>query len=313
MSVMRWRKTSLLVALVAMCACSPKGEAAQQEQAFVEADSTSLELPLPDVPASLTQTDERAAYVTEHFWDAMDFTDTVRSHNRLFMEQNFVNFASVFPYTAEDDLSRAFATLLTRASVDKDALQTICDLAEKYLSEPDSPLRNEEQYILFLEEQLQLPTLSADDRLRPTLRLQTAKKNRLGTKATDFTYKTRDGKRSTLMNTPGRRLLLVFYDPACSHCTDILNGLRRNDMLNSLIEKGEVSVLAVYTEGDADLWEQTKDSLPQQWTVAMDQSGIVDNVLYDTPAMPVLYLLAGDKTVLLKDPTPDMLLEYLSR
>ncbi len=310
---MRWRKTSLLVALVAMCACSPKGEAAQREQTAVETDSTELELPLPEVPASLTQTDERAAYVTEHFWDAMDFADTLRSHNKMFMEQNFVNFASVFPYTADDALSRAFATLLTRASVDEGALQNVCDLAEKYLSEPDSPLRNEEHYILFLEEQLQLPTLSADDRLRPTLRLQTAKKNRLGTKATDFTYKARDGRRSTLMNTPGRRLLLVFYDPACSHCTDILSGLRRSDVLSGRIADGDVSVLAVYTEGDADLWEQTKDSLPQEWTVAMDESGIVDNVLYDVPAMPVLYLLAGDKTVLLKDPTPEMLIDYLSR
>ncbi len=310
---MRWRKTSLLVALVAMCACSPKGEAAQREQTAVEADSTELELPLPEVPASLTQTDERAAYVTEHFWDAMDFSDTLRSHNKMFMEQNFVNFASVFPYTADDALSHAFSTLLTRASVDGGALQNVCELAEKYLSEPDSPLRNEEHYILFLEEQLRLPTLTADDRLRPTLRLQTAKKNRLGTKATDFTYTTREGKKSTLRKTPGRRLLLVFYDPACSHCTDILDELRSSDLLTREIANGDVSVLAVYTEGDADLWEQTRDSLPEQWTVAIDESNIVDKVLYDIPAMPVLYLLAEDKNVLLKDPTPETLLEYLSR
>ncbi len=307
---MKWRKTSLLVTLVAMCACSPKGEAAQQ--GILETDSTALELPLPDVPAALKQPWERAAYVTEHFWDAMDFADTLRSHNKMFMEQNFVNFASVFPYTAEDALSRAFGTLLTRASVDKEALNTVCDLAEKYLSEADSPLRNEEQYILFLEEQLQLPTLSADERLRPTMRLQTAKKNRQGTKATDFTYTTREGKKSTLMKTPGKRLLMAFYDPACSHCTDILNGLRRSNLLNSLIEKGELNVLAVYTEGDNNLWEQTRDSLPETWTVAIDGSNIVDNVLYDIPAMPVLYLLSTDKTVLLKDPTPEMLLEYLS-
>ncbi len=242
----------------------------------------------------------------------MDFADTLRSHNKMFMEQNFVNFASLFPYTEEDALSRAFDILLARASVDKEALNIVCDLAEKYLSEADSPLRNEEQYILFLEEQLQLPALSADERLRPAMRLQTAKKNRQGTKATDFTYTTREGKKSTLMNTPGKRLLMVFYDPACSHCTDILNGLRRNNLLNSLIEKGELNVLAVYTEGDNNLWEQTRDSMPEPWTVAIDGSNIVDNVLYDIPAMPVLYLLSTDKTVLLKDPTPEMLLEYLS-
>lgn len=56
------------------------------------------ELPLPEVPALLTAPEERAAYVLEHFWDGMDFRDTLRSRDRLFMEQCFVNFLSLFPH-----------------------------------------------------------------------------------------------------------------------------------------------------------------------------------------------------------------------
>lgn len=249
----------------------------------------------------LTAPEERAAYVLEHFWDGMDFRDTLRSRDRLFMEQCFVNFLSLFPHALPQSLPSPVGRLLQRAAVDSVAFRLVNSLAEHYLDDPNSPMRNEEHYILFLEALLSLPGLPEAERIRPAYRLETTRKNRPGTIAADFAYTDHRGKRQTLHGTPAPRLLLLFYDPACSHCAEILDALQESPALTRLIAAGELAVLAAYTEGDRRLWDETKAALPQEWTVGIDNSRIVERELYSLPAMPVIYLLDKDKRVLLKD------------
>lgn len=261
------------------------------------------ELPLPAVPPSLTLPEERAAYIIAHFWDGMDFRDTLRSRDRAFMEQNFVNYLSLFPHARQEALASPVGTLLKAAAADSLALSLVNDLAEQYLDDPASPMRNGEYYILFLEELLRLPGLSEYDRLRPAYLLETARKNRPGTTAADFTYTDRKGCRRTLHATHGKRLLLLFHDPACPHCAEVLDELRRSAVIGKLVKDGKLSVLAVCIGGDRELWNETKDTMPTEWTEAIDESGIMEHELYSLPAMPVIYLLDGDKKVILKNPT----------
>lgn len=307
------RRSGLLIGLWAAvllaCSCHSNGqeqsghghEGRQVQDTFSNA---VRELPLPAVPSSLTVPEERAAYIIARFWDGMDFGDTLRCRNRTFMEQNFVNYLSLFPHAREKDLSHGIAGFLKAAMADSTGFSLVNDMVEHYLDDPNSPMRNEGYYILFLEELLRLPGLSEYDRIRPAYRLETARKNRPGTIAADFSYTDRNGNRRTMHATRGKRLLLLFYDPACSHCSEILDGLRRSAIISNLIKDKELTVLAVYTEGDRNLWNETKAFLPQEWTVAIDESRIVERELYSLPAMPVIYLLNRNKRVILKDPTP---------
>lgn len=277
----------------------------------VQEGAVIKELPLPHVPRTMTRPEERAAYILEHFWDGMDFNDTLRSRDRAFMEQNFVNYISLFPHARPEALPPHIARLLERAAADFQCLDLVNDLAERYLDDPNSPMRDEEYYILFLEGLFRLPALPEAERIRPAYKLEMAKKNRPGTTATDFAYTDREGNRRTLHAARGKRLLLLFYDPACSHCSQILDGLRESAVIGNLIQNKELSVLAVYTEGDRRLWDDTKASLPREWCVAIDESRIVEHEFYALPAMPVIYLLDGQKSVLLKDPSPAMLEAFL--
>ncbi len=305
-----WIKEGLIAALMVICSCSPRGEAAAQNGSGV--DSAGMELPLPQMPADLTEPQERAAYILAHFWDGMDFTDTVRTKNAMFMEQNFANFISLFPVATDEARRRGIDELLGRARADWNAFKTVTDIAEKYLFDPSSPVKNEEYYIAFAEEVLRTEGLPENCRLRPEAQLKTALKNRLGTKATDFAYTTREGKTGRLLKTKAERLLVVFYDPACPHCKDILDELRNSDVVNQMREEGKLKVLAVYTEGNRELWDETKAEMPEAWEVSIDESSIVDSSLYDLPAMPVIYLLNKEKTVMLKDPTPAQLFDKLA-
>lgn len=312
------RKRALFVVLgwmACLSACSSKPHSSYTGSTVADEDSVVLgELPLPQVPATLTVPKDRADYIMNHFWDAMDFGDTLRSHNTPFMEQNVVNFISLFPHGSEEKLPVYIGNLLLGVEKDSTALRIVNEVAEHYLNDSNSPMRDEEYFIIFLEETLRLPSLSEVERIRPAQQLATAKKNRIGTTATDFSYLTREGRNQTLhgMSTDAGRMLLVFYDPACDHCSAILEYLRESEVITPLVESGNLYVLAVYTEGDSALWDKTKASLPQAWHVGYDLSGIVENGVYNLPAMPVLYLLDGDKKVLLKDPTPGILEDALA-
>ncbi len=273
---------------------------------------TPKELPLPAVPSSLTSPEERAGYIIAHFWDWMDFCDTLRSHDRTFMEQNFVNYISLFPHVKQEALAPNIRAFLKAAAADSIAFGLVNDFAEHYFDDPNSPMRDEAYYILFLEELLRQPSLSEHDRIRPTYRLEMARKNRPGKIAADFVYTDRMGNRRTLHTTWGKRLLLLFYDPACSHCSEILDELCKSPILDRLIAAKELTVLAVYTEGDRKLWNETKVNMPKKWNVAIDESDIVERGLYSLPAMPIIYLLDKNKKVILKDPTPAQLEVFAS-
>lgn len=272
-------------------------------QARIDTVAPRLELPLPEVPATFTAPKERAGYIILHFWDGMDFGDTLRCRNRDFMEQNLVNFFSLFPHADEHSLPRGIGRLLGRAVADSAALGITLDIAEQYLYSPDSPMRNESHYILFLEEYLRLPGLPQHARLRPAQQLKMALKNRPGTVAADFAYTDREGNRHTLRATPGREwLLLMFYDPECANCAETSDAMRKSPAISKLVAEKRLTVLAVYAEGDRMVWSNTKASMPREWTAGIDDSRIAERGLYNLSVMPTLYLLkGGDNTVLLKE------------
>ena len=288
------------------CAVSLKGQ--DVEAGAVEA------LPLPNVPSTLREPMARANYIVGHFWDAMEWGDTLRSHQRNFMEQNFSNYISVFPYAEEAVRAEAVEDLLKKVEEDEGAYRLLADVADHYLYDVSSPVYNEEYYILFAEKVSQSALMGDAERLRIAQRLEMAKKNRPNTKATDFSFITREGKRSALHKTKVENfLLLVFYDPECDHCKEVMNELKGSPLLMVKMKEGTAAVLAVYADGDKELWEETADLLPKEWTVAFGSNDIVEKGLYSLRVMPTMYLLDSQHRVVLKDPSLAALLDYLRK
>ena len=291
----------LLLALLAPLAALPQGIG---------------ELALPVVPATLRTPPARAAYIVRHFWDAMDFSDTLRSRNRDFMEQNFVNCLSLFPIADTTALAPAVATLVGRAQTDAGALSLLAETAEKYLYEQDSPLFNEEYYLLFADAFVAAP-LPHTKRLRIEAQCTAMRKNRVGTPAADFSFETRDGQRLRLSEAAqGRPMLLLFYDPDCDHCMQTIAELSGSELLNGAVARGDLVVVAVYAGFDGNdraSWLRTLDRLPSAWTVGFDNGTIYTRDLYVLRNLPALYLLDASRRVVLKDTTPARLFEYFRK
>ncbi|MDE6451784.1 MAG: DUF5106 domain-containing protein [Odoribacter sp.] len=270
-----------------------------------------LELPLPSVPSDLRSVPERAAYVLAHFWDGMDFRDTLRSRNKVFVEQNFVNFVSLFPHASGEVRTEAVKRLMQAAERDIPAYTLLAEMAGKYLYDMASPMWCEEYYILFLEEFVATSVWDELEKVRYRHLLEAARKNRPGMPAADFTYLTRDGKQQTLRHTPGNNLLLIFYDPVCEHCREVMAQLQSDVLVRQQIQDKRLTILAVCVDTGREVWDLTKTSLPTEWVIGFETGHLQEQELYVLPELPTIYLLDADRNVVLKEILPQNLLQVL--
>lgn len=294
-----------LILLLASCRAKP-GTAEAKERTDTESSVVQEQVfPFPEIPATLTEPEARKTWLLSHYWEQFDFADTTLVNNRDVTEQGFVNFIALLADgTTPEELTRESLANWCAGFVGKEhARQVLTQTADDYLFNPNSPFYNEGLYGMYLE--ALLGKLPQTDAMRSAYRfkLELVKRNNVGDKATDFTYYQPDGTRRTLATTPVKndRLLLMFYDPECESCHEVLLQMAADTALAEAVRTGKLSVLAVYTEGNDEAWRKALPDLPKGWTVGIDHEAVKTGALYDLKAMPSLYLLDGQKTVLLKD------------
>ncbi len=293
----------IILAMLAVAqACDSRHSADAAQPATAAADTTAQprELALPQVPPTIADPQQRAAFAVEHFWDDLDFTDTVRSLNRDFMEQNFANYAALFSMVPEDDLQQSITHMMSRAEADTAAFHLMGRIAEHYLYDPNSPMLNEDMYAMFLPSMIS--EAGPEGRLRLEYQQECIAKNRPGSEASDFAYTDRNGARHTLRTTPcDNRLMVIFFDPDCEECEATLGRLKQLQLLSDMIADHRTTVLAIYTEGKADGWQKAKKEIPSTWLLGNDLSRVDDNEIYVLRAMPTIYVLDSHHRVVLKD------------
>lgn len=289
----------LLTAALALPATACTSATARQDNSGLTPDSV---ISLPEAPASAVTPQEIATYQLSHFWDGMDFADTTLTRNEKFMKANVGRYMSLFAKADADSLPAITARFLSRATADERSRFLLYDVMTE-ASQPD-------EAAIWLSEWIKLPVDSYELE-EPRYRLNAYLKNRPGTRAADFPYVTASGEKSTLLDTSAPRLLMLFYDPDCDHCVATINRLRQEWTISDAIAAGKLKVLAVYTEGDQDLWRSTAGQMPSEWIVSTDNGRILEEELYDIPEMPGIYLLDANKTVILRDPSIESLLEAI--
>lgn len=295
-----------LILLLASCRAKP-GTAEVKEN--IPADTASVvsqaQFPFPQIPAMLSTAEDRKAYLLTHYWEQLDFADTTLVNNRDVTEQGFVNFIALLAEenTPEELIRESLKNWSSRFLPEAHARKVLTQMADDYWYNPNSPFYNEGLYGMYLE--ALLGKLPQTDAMRSAYRfkLELVRRNNVGDKATDFTYYLPDGTRRTLATTSVKndRLLLLFYDPECESCHEVLLQMAADTALAEAVRTGKLSVLAVYTEGNDAAWRKALPDMPEGWTVGTDREAVKLGALYDLKAMPSLYLLDGKKTVLLKD------------
>ena len=226
-------------------------------------------------------------------WEGFAFGDKQVVESRE-AEERFARFLLSLESQTPTQQAEQIAALLTKAE-QHNATARFLTLAEKYLYDPNSPYRNDEQYLLFLQYAAthQLADYTTNPRYQKHYAM--VQKNRVGHKATNFPFTTQAGEKGWLYNLQSKYILLFFHDPDCEECQFVKKQLENQHAY--FAQKG-VQVVAVYIDDEVEVWH--KEQYPSIW-LSIYALEIDKQDLYDIKALPTLYLLYTQKRVVLKD------------
>lgn len=270
----------LLPAVLTACNAAPAGKHADASSAPVDS------FPLPSVPADITVPAQRAAYAASHFWDNAVLPDSATAG----LEQAMANFGAMASMVTDTlTLDDAARRMLDAAKGSPAKLYALLEVAERYFYDPESPMRDEEIFIAVMR------AAPADER-RAEL-LADALLNRRGTRAADFVMTTSAGRATTLAAEVAKapQTLVYFFDTECPVCRSLI------PKVDELAKANGLPVVAVAPEDNAGNMEQELPLFPHDWTVAADRGQIDGERLYVFPALPAVYIVDSDMTVLAKD------------
>ena len=267
-----------------------------------------VSFPYPVIPDVIVDEQARLAFVLEHFWDNYQFDD-LSQLNRDTGEQGFVDFINLMQYADSVTCADAAKALAASITSKEPRLQHFDGLIDHYLGNPDSPMKNDVTYAHLLRAITQrLPDENAV-KGRMAFRLALVVKNQPGMLAADFEYIDREGRHHRLYDTDSPLTLLVFSDPECEHCHEIMPLIISNETLQN---DPRLTVLNIYPDENQKAWEADVKPLPQNWREGRSPKGeIMKKQIYALPALPSLYLLDSDKRVLVKDGTLDQIVQVL--
>ncbi len=301
---------SMTLTAILSCKNSPPKE---PDTTTISTDSI-WKFQLPEVPAMIVSPEQRLDFLIKHYWDNINLADTSFTHNDNDLEQAWANYCDLLNRTSLSTAQSAIQSTFATMNGNKRILMAFEDLADKYLYDPNSPMRNEDFYIPVLEALINAPVLDKFEKIRPQARLKLALKNRPGTIASDFIYTLKSGKQGRLYQIPTDYTILFINNPGCHACAETIDQLRSTEIIEKLLKERRLSILAIYTDEELDAWRQHAKDFPEDWINSYDKEQTISKKeLYDLKAIPTLYLLDRNKTVLLKDATFSSIIDYIYR
>lgn len=257
--------------------------------------------PYPAIPDTLRSVEQRAGYLSEHYWDNYNFADTLLLKSKEVTEQGFVNFIDILNRFNLDNASKGvahkdiaqkdiaqkgitqkdIACFTRKAFSNADAKERFENLIEHYFEDQLSPVRNDRVYLIFLEEMKNSPCFDETEKERIAFKIKTTNKNLPGDIAINFKFKDESGKEHQLSDYKDQKVILYFYDPDCENCHKVSAWLKQQTI------PADIKVLKMIADNHI-------------------------SYIYSLKNMPTIFLLDKENKVILKDCTAQELIENIS-
>lgn len=277
--------------------------------------------PYPAIPDTLRSVEQRAGYLSEHYWDNYNFADTLLLKSKEVTEQGFVNFIDILnrfnldnaskgvahkdiaqkgiarkditqqgiaqkdivrkDIARKDITQKGIACFTRKAFSNAAAKERFENLIEHYFEDQLSPVRNDRVYLIFLEEMKNSPCFDETEKERIAFKIKTTNKNLPGDIAINFKFKDENGKEHQLSDYKDQKVILFFYDPDCENCHKVSAWLKQQTI------PADIKVLKMIADNHI-------------------------SYIYSLKNMPTIFLLDKENKVILKDCTAQELIENIS-
>jgi hypothetical protein len=309
-------KTAVIMVLAALVSCGQRTGQGSDDAA----QKKTRAFPMVNPPAMMQDQMEILEYMSVHYWDA--FAAQPKDGGKPYLcdsmhvsgvekgafEQALANYIYILENlplrTAQKGVRKMAekAEACETADTASNIFETFVEMAEKYMFDPNSPLRNEDLYSPFASSLSQSAHLDSATRDRYAYVAGMCRLNEKGTKAADFLFSDKNGRQYTLYGIKADFTLLFFSNPGCHSCLDIINALKDSPQISEMISDGKMAVLNIYIDEDLQAWREYMPIYPEQWYNGFDPDLVIrTDKVYNVRAIPSLYLLDSEKTVLLKD------------
>jgi len=313
------RRFLLIAAVALVLSCGPRPKKSQP--------SAKRDFPAAEIPVMLEQPQERVGWLTEHFWDR--FTDPskvwesedstlVNGVEKEALERQMGVFVTLLEEVSLPQGQRSMEAFFNRLETFQQAhpksnmLKETSALVTHYLYDPNSPVRSEDLYLPFVRRMATSSLIDAGMRTAYAWDTSMCEKNQTGTPAANFTFIDTKGVKRTLYGIKATYTLLIFGNPDCTACKEIMEQMDGIPEIDALIDSGKLKVADIYIDQEIEDWKKRAGSYPTRWINGYDPSYIIrGELLYSLRAIPSLYLLDRDKNVLLKDAPAEKVLNYL--
>lgn len=282
--------------------------------------------PMAEIPVMITEPPRRAEWLVRHFWDPFTNADklyycdsvTVNGVPADELEKQVGLFATLLQElsipTGQEAMKAAFGRLeaFQKAQPEGNVFSQTSALLSRYFFDPNSPVRSEDRYLPFVTLLAASDLVSEEDRGQYAWDAKVCSLNQTGTPAADFTFMDTAGRKRTLYGIRADYTLLIFGNPDCNACREIMAQMAASPEISALIAGGRLKVADIYIDEEIDLWKAKKDTYPKEWINGYDPSFTIrTDRLYAVRAVPSLYLLDEKKNVLMKDALPEVVLDVL--
>ena len=316
------KKTVIICVCAALALVSCKGGGSSsgssssgsgQSQAAAEQAAPKEAAPRPFPTVSVpsvygSDTEQARNYVLEHYWDAFFKSEGATGATTVLgvedgeVEQalsNYIQILSTMKLISTPDslaplqqarrsVGHLFAQLEDKQKADTSALTYLrfTEMVSKYLYDPNSPMRDEDLYLPFVERMARSPYTKDDMRKAYEYEARMCRTN------PDYT-------------------MLFFSNPGCNSCKQIIQDVMARGYVESYISEGKLAILNIYIDEEVKAWRDYHHNYPACWINGYDYTfSLRDSGLYDIRAIPSLYLLDSQKRVLMKDAPTERVLQF---
>jgi len=313
------RMAAFGLAVAVLVSCGPKKKTAPA----VAADKA---FPVVEIPGIIQEPSERLDYLLSHFWEGflsmsgLCDTSHVNGVRMLDVEEQFGTYSTLLWMCPLADAVKSVSRLFGEVEdcelrdTSSNVFETFNSLAEKYLYDPNSPVRNEEFYLPYIQGLAKSNASKAEMRPAYGYDASMCALNRIGTPVADFRFKDVSGRIHTLYGVKADYTLLFFVNPGCPNCREIMEQIIGSPWISEMEADGKLAIVCVYIDEEIDKWKEYVHEYPEEWLCGYDPDYIIrTNQTYNIRAIPSLYLLDNDKNVLMKDAPQDKVFERLEQ
>ena len=332
----------VLLPLVALASCGGGAPSSRGGNMYACDLSGSAEPALHAFPAltiPMVYGDDPAAareYSLEHYWDGF-FSQGGPTTDKAILgvsdgdvEQALANYIGALAAVkamatpdapaplrqAQKSVRTLFNKLERHQKADTSSLAylRLTEMVSRYLFDPNSPLRDEDLYLPFVEAMERSSCTSED--MRPAYKFEAGqcRTNQFGQKAPDFKYSTAKGTKGSLYAVKADYTMLFFSNPGCTACKEIINEILSRPYVDEYIKEGRLAIVNIYIDEEVAKWREYLPNYPSSWINGYDYTfQLRESGKYAIRAIPSLYLLDSSKRVLMKDAITENVLSYLDK